>query len=270
MRILRPSLSTAAMVANGRDHRAGSESCLYRPPGLHGCNSPVLTREQSRVPIGAPLIQTVAPLAQEGGLGGLFDYYVLEHPVLGALAVVLAGLVTAETLRRFGRSRPAWLTFVLTFAIAAAVVVGGESVSTPREEMTRATHEFVTGIVQGKPETVSHLVSEKVLFRTDGRVNLRLDRSWLISVTSGLDGAFKSHNMEIIDALTTNNGTTGQTRFLSRAEFSAENWGVIPSTWLLSWRQESGKWRITAIECLTLFGKPASEEWVNWGNRHRR
>lgn len=203
-------------------------------------------------------------------MNALFEYYVLEHPVLGALAVLLLGLLTAEVLRRLGKARPAWLALMLTLAIGVAIVVGGNSVATPKEEMTRATTEFVTGVVKGQPEVVARYVSEKVLFRTDGRVNLRLDRAWLVSVTSGLDGAFKSHDLEIIDALTTNNGASGQTRFLSRAEFSTENWGPIPSTWLLSWRQESGKWKITAIECLTLFGKPASEEWVNWGNRHRR
>ncbi len=229
------------------------------------------------------LLCSHATLAQAGSsaTSGLVEYYVLEHPILGMLAVLLVGIVAAEAVRRSGRGKAALWTLAAAACVGAAVVFIGHRVETPRERVTAATKTFVAAVIAAKPGDAEPLLAQRINFRTDGRPNATLDRDWLMGVIRGLGSAFKSHSLEVQDVTLTNDASSAQVRFLSRAEFSSGSgggvggWGLIPSTWELSWRKDTtsggdGAWRITAVECVTIYGKPATGEWVNWGNRHRK
>lgn len=208
----------------------------------------------------------------------LLEYYVLEHPVLGMLAVLLVGLIAAEVLRRKARAKAAIWTLAAAIAIGAAMVVIGERVETPRERVTAATRSFVDAVTTANVAAAETHLSPRVNFRTDGRVNTTLDRDWLLSVIRGLASAFKSHSLEVLDINLTNDAQSAQVQFRSRAEFTGSSgggWGLVPSTWEVTWRRDAtagddAPWRITGIECITIYGKPATGEWINWGNRHRK
>lgn len=226
------------------------------------------------LPKSALLAQANPPSATSG----LFEYYVLEHPVLGMLAVLLVGLIAAEVLRRKGRAKPALWTLAAAIAIGAAMVVIGERVETPRERVTAATRSFIDAVTSANVAAAEPHLSPRINFRTDGRVNSTLDRDWLLSVIRGLASAFKSHSLEVLDINLTNDAQSAQVQFRSRAEFTGSSgggWGLVPSTWEVTWRRDAtakgdAPWRITGIECITIYGKPATSEWINWGNQHRK
>jgi hypothetical protein len=215
-------------------------------------------------PIPLAQIDTASPTRD------LIDYYILEHPVLGMLAAMLVGIVAAEILRRLGKGRAAAWTLVASAVLGAAIIVLGVRIETPRERVTAATRTFVEAVAAAKPGDVEKLLGDRVTFRTDGRVNSTLTRDWVVGVTRGLGGAFKSHSVEVQDVMLSNDATMAQTRFLSRAEFAYGSWGFVPSTWEFTWRRPPGTdaWRVTSIECLTIYGKPATGDWITWGNKH--
>lgn len=235
------------------------------------------------VPIPAPQTVRIGPdwlgvvgQAEVSGASGamreLVEYYILEHPVLGALAVLLLGIVAAEVLRRLGRGRVALVSLAAAVVVGGLVMWAGASVETARERVTADTRGFVEAIAGARVGEVEDRLAPRVMFRTDGRVSATLDREWLLGVTGGLKGVFKSHSLEVLDVVFTGTETSAQSRILSRAEFASDSFGMIPSTWEFTWRRDGadGRWRVTSIECLTIYGKPATGEWINWGNRHRR
>lgn len=207
-----------------------------------------------------------------GALTGLVDYYILEHPVLGALAVLLVGIVAAEVFRRLSHGRWALVSLGGAVAMGGLVMWVGVSVETPRERVTADTRELVEAIVDARVADVESRLAPRVMFRTDGRVNATLDRDWLLGVSRGLKGVFKSHSIEVQDVVFMGAETSAQSRFLSRAEFTTDSFGLVPSIWEFTWRRDGadGPWRVTSVECLKIYGKPATGEWINWGNRHRR
>lgn len=203
------------------------------------------------------------------GWRDFFDRYALEHPVLGALAILLAGLIVSEVFRRRGSGRGWILSLAASVVIGAGVVALGTWIETPREHLMKLTNRFLKGVEKADAASVGDLLADQVTLRTAGRLKMNLGREWLLGVVRGLDGVFKSHSVEVTEAMV-GNPSAGTTQFISRAEFTNEPYGMVASSWELTWRKTGADWRLTHIECLTIFGKSANDEWVAWGNKHRR
>ncbi len=223
-------------------------------------------------PTALPLVHALAPepvlAALPGSVRDVIDDYVFEHPLLGAMAVALVTLLTFEVLRRTGKLKWAWWALAAGTALAAAVIALGIAVETPRERLATAARALVEAVVNADTRTAETLLDDRVAFRTDMRLNARLDRDWLLGVVRGMPGVFKSHSLEIREVVL-DDPDLGRTRILSRAEFTNEPFGLTPSTWELRWRRKGDRWVLTQVECQTIWGHDANDEWVRWGERHR-
>lgn len=200
--------------------------------------------------------------------------WLLERPLPLLIVVVSVGVVATMILASRAEARRALIAVLVTLGVAGGLYALARLVVTERERVMLQTRALIDGVARADAASVDAVLGERVLLSTNGE-SVDRNRDWLLEVTAGLTGEIERHSITprgvSLDDPMPNHARSRvsvSTTFSSNARVPA---GTIGSSWELSWKRDSdGRWRVTAIDCLSLAGGKPDASWVRWGDTERR
>ena len=199
--------------------------------------------------------------------------WLLERPLPLLILVLSVGGVATMILASRAEGRRALLAALISLAVAGGLYGLSRMVVTEREVVMNRTRDLIAGVALADFRKVDELLGERVLLTTAGQTVNR-SRDWVLEVTAGLTGEIESHSITergvSLDDPMPNQARSRisvSTTFSNSARVPA---GTVGSSWEVTWKRESdGRWRISAIDCLSLMGGKPDASWVRWGDSER-
>jgi len=212
-------------------------------------NPPHLTLAQ----LGNFLNPDVAPLPEPSFL----QRFVLEQPMLPTAAVLVAGVIALIALRQNGAVRPAVISLISAAGLAAALLITGTAVETPRERLLARQDRLVDAVANADIPTLDAMLAPDARVRGVALPMLRegLDRPRILSTVRAMLGERYDvttvgtiERQAVVDG---RNAARTQIYLRVATESSGQTW-----TWfLIGWRLgDDGTWRAIEIEPLFISG----------------
>lgn len=199
------------------------------------------------------------------------DRWVLEQPWAAAAVVFVAGSLLFWALQRRSQGR-AGLVGLLTAALAAAgILAAGLLIETDRELLARRTTELVAAVAAGDTVTADRLLSDGLVTLSAGDEISGFGKPEVMAVVRGFDGLGLTKWSQKPAGAGMDNRTVGRTRVTVKVEEAGGEKVFLPSTWEFAWvKHNDGSWKVSRVECLTMFGRPPSPSWAGEARRMAR
>lgn len=183
----------------------------------------------------------------------LFERFVLEDPWIAALVLLAVAIGVFLAFSRVGQRRQGTIAALTALLAAAAVLVAGTLVETPRERMMDSARRLVDAVARGDAQDADrelddHAILTLFLF-PDGIEKDRILAEVAARFTSG-PYTVKEHR--VIDVQASRDGSN-----VGRVQIKVR---VVPrdqptpffSWWLLDFQEHEGAWRVAAIRPLSM------------------
>lgn len=190
--------------------------------------------------------------------------WVLEEPLVAALALGASGIVAATLLRRREQAKLAIPVGGGLLVLAIGVFVLGSLIQTGREKISEGSTAFVEAAVDGDLGALDSLILESAGLAASGSTVDDNGRARIkaLSRTQADAGMIESWRVSRLQA-TIDGANTGTTQFRVRA--TPRGGRLTISWWRLRWRQDaSGVWWIGTIDCLAINGREAGPGLLLW------
>lgn len=190
--------------------------------------------------------------------------WVLEQPVVTAVALSAAGIALFVLLRRRDQARLG-LLLGLAMVLAGVAALGvGTVVVTDRESIEMRSRSFVIAAVDGDRGALASLILPEAGLSTGGTTVAEDGQQRIMDLASAQAAAQVIASWRVSRMQSTLSGrNVGTTQFRVRA--SASSGGPSLSWWKLHWRRDaSGVWRISTIDCLAVNGREPGGGLFEW------
>lgn len=199
------------------------------------------------------------------------DRWVLEQPWPAAVALVVAGLLLFWALQQRAQAGKGLIALAICILLAAGAVVAGTLVETDRERLTRQTTQLVSAVAASDVATVDRLLSDGLVTLSAGDEVAGFGKPDVLAVVRGFDGFGLTKWTQEFAGAGMDNRTVGRTRVTVKVEEAGGQKMFLPSTWEFAWvKHNDGSWKVSRIECLTMFGRPPSASWAGEARRMAR
>ncbi|MEM1330433.1 MAG: hypothetical protein AAGG07_07725 [Planctomycetota bacterium] len=209
----------------------------------------------------------VLPAQSDGGAGGvigqltarppelpgppMWEWLLLESPLIPAVSLVGAGFIALIALTRVGKGKHGLGALCGGVVLGVACYLIGTIVETDRETLRFRTQELVRAVGASEPDAAAPMLGDRVLYRGwpsprewDRQGILDNITPWMTS--AGISGG---EVVEVEASLDGPNVARVQTRV------RASGAGRYPlSWWRLDYTRRDGEWRVTGIEPLIIPG----------------
>jgi len=191
------------------------------------------------------------------------DRWVLEQPWATASVLLVAGVLLFWALQQRAKAGRGLVALALGALLAAGVVIAGTLIETDRERLTRQTTELVSAVAASDTATADRLLSDGLITLSAGEEVSGFGKPEVMAVVRGFDGFGLTRWTQQYAGAGMDNRTVGRTRVTVKVEEAGGQKVFLPSTWEFAWvKHNDGTWKVSRIECLTMFGRPPSRSWV--------
>jgi len=191
-----------------------------------------------------------------------WERWILEQPIPAAVMLVVFGLILFFILAQRGQLRHGMIAGVSGIALGVVVLVIGYSVTTTREHLRSLTDEWLVDVFAADSAGAGALLSEQLTAASSGRILDGFSKPQMVAIINGFDGfRVREWDTKFRGAVIDGDGI-GRTQVTLRVVGGFTQNAMMPSTWEFTWRRATdGSWRMTRLECLSLWGQQPPSNW---------
>lgn len=191
-----------------------------------------------------------------------FDRWVLEQPIPVAAICVLAGAAVFVALVRRGQTRRGLLGCTVLTIMGLGALAAGYLIETPRETLSRLTSRFVSSVFAADADWAGEHLADSLVVASAGTVYLSLGKKELVDSIRNFE-MFRTREWSAkIRGASIDGESVGRTQSTIKVAAGFIGNLTLPSTWEFTWRRgPDGKWTISRLECISMWGQPPTMNW---------
>lgn len=213
------------------------------------------------------MLTLTATLASEIPSPPALERWFLEQPLPAVIALVLLGAVALFVHHQRARTSRGLLFLAVSIIAAAGVFTLATVVTTRREEVSARTTSLLSSIERADAKTVGEMLDDPLVIASAGAEIDGFNRDTFLAVVAG----FKTFRVQEMSFRPRGAAIQGPTVARAQTTIRAAVAGDAQpfySTWEFTWRLSGEKvWKLTRLECLTIYGKPPSTSWASFARQ---
>lgn len=197
------------------------------------------------------------------------ERWLFEQPIPVAAGFVVLGAAMLVAMQRRGRLHAGAVMAAACALLSAAVFIGAMLITTTREELTERTRRWVARAVAADADGAGADLDDHIVLASGGEVIKAATKDDLLDVVRGMH-AMKLHewSQRARGAEADGGGGGGRTQVTVKAVTEITGDAPWYSTWEFTWRRSGASdWRITRLECLTVYGRAPQMSWYDQARR---